>query len=133
MRVHTKEDIVAISICYAQMERTQCYFFGAYRENNLWFFDAQCFLSDEQTEVRWEKEPLSPEEVEELFSILEETDVLSRLQTANQTKKLPLSVKDEETRVFCLTFSDSTQVSFDEEQPQLVQFFYRLAEAPSAL
>lgn len=130
-KVHTMEDLTALSISHAQMERTQCYSFCAYLEKERWFWDAQCFLSEEE-EVLLEKCPLSSEQLEELFSILRETDVLTQMESSKKKKRLPFSVKDEETSALCLTFSDSTQTTLAHEQPELKQFFYRLAETHSA-
>ena len=124
---HTLSDITAVSIACGHMDRSYGYSFGIYKQQESWLFDAECFTHNNEIETTFEKCVIEAEDVDELFEILERNDSVSYAE-AYKPKANSSNTADAEIYSFGLTFSDSTQCTTDDEQPELCRYFYRLAE-----
>lgn len=125
---HELSEITTISISCGHMDRSYGYYFWAHKEENAWFFDAECFTHNFEAETVLENCELNDEDAEALFEILEQSESIVYVENYRKPKKLPIQVSDETTYSFCLTFSDGNQYVTYGRQNDLEEFFYRLAK-----
>ncbi len=124
---HGLSDITCVSVACGHMDRTMGYSFSAYKEDDAWYLDSQCFTRNYSTESVLKKCKLGEDEATELLGILEKNNSISYVKTYKKPKKL--SASDGESYSFVLTFSDGEQYAADTRQDELEAFFYRLTES----
>ncbi len=125
---HDFYEITAVSISCGNMDRRYGYSFWAHKEENGWFWDAECFTHDYEREVTFENRELDDREVTTMLEILKQNDSIAYAENYKESKRFPFRVADEETYVFCLNFSDESRCVTSSRQNDLEKFFYRLAE-----
>lgn len=125
---HELSEIMSVSISYGNMDRSYGYSFRAHREENGWFFNAECFTHNYEVETVFEDRELDCEDAEALLEIMEQNESIAHVENYKAPKKLFFQVADEETYCFCLNFSDGSQYVTYDRQNDLETFFYRLAE-----
>lgn len=125
---HTLSEITAISISCGNDDRCCSYSFWAHKEDQIWLFDAQCYLPDQDVATVFHNYELSQPKMQIALRILEENKSIAYVENYKQPKKFSLSAVDETTYAFCLTFSDQKQYLSYDRQEDLEEYFYRLAE-----
>lgn len=125
---HELSEITAVSISCGHMDRSYGYSFGAHKEENGWFLNAECFTHNHEVETVLENRELNGEDAETILEILKQNESIAYVENYKKSKILPFHVVDETTYSFCLTFSDGNQYVTCDRQDDLEDFFYRLAE-----
>lgn len=123
---HTPEEITAVAISYAGMDRSVNYSFWLRNEADTWLFDATCFIHQNEVETELVGCPITAEEKDACMSILVENDTITYVEDHASTKQNHAA--DAESTSIVLTFSDGTQCMASGTQPALGAFFYSLAE-----
>lgn len=123
---HTTEEITAIAIAHAGMDRSYNYSFGLRLEGDAWLFSATCFIHQNEVEAELVSCPISAEEIEMCMSLLVENDTITYVENHTSTKQHHAA--DAESNSIVLTFSDGTQCEASVTQSALTPFFYSLAE-----
>lgn len=124
--VHTTEELTAVSISHAGMDRSYNYSFGLHSDADVWLFEAACFINQNEVEIELTSCPITAEEADECMSILAENDLIAYVENHKSTKQV--YAPDMESKNLALTFSDGTQYTVSETQSELKAFFYGLAE-----
>ena len=125
---HSISEISSVSISCGHMDRSYGYCFWLRREEDVWLFDAECFIHDHEDEAMFEGREVKSEDVDVMLKIIEQNDSITYAENYKPPKKLPFEVMDETTYSFCLTFSDGSRYLTSDSQAELENFFYRLAE-----
>lgn len=124
---HKISEITAVSISCGHTDRSYGYSFWTHKDGNVWFFDAECFTDNFETEKKFENCVLDDEDSKKLLEILEQNESIA--YTENYSAKSGSShAADETAYSFCLTFSDGKQCVTYDRQSDLEDFFYPLAE-----
>lgn len=123
---HTTDELTAVSISYAGMDRSYNYSFGLHSDADVWLFEAACFINQNEVEIELTSCPITAEEADECMSILAENDLIAYVENHKSTKQV--YAPDMESKSLALTFSDGTQYTVSETQSELKAFFYGLAE-----
>lgn len=125
---HELSEVASVSASCSSADRTCGYSFLAYKSADGWFFGADCFTNNFETETKLENIPLSGDEVNALLEILEKNESIVYVENYKKPKKAPSGVKDGDTYGFVLSFSDKAQYVTYDRQPELEKLFYSLAE-----
>ena len=125
---HKLSDVTSVSISHGNMDRSYSYSFCAHKEDEIWFFDAECFTREYETETVLKDRKMGGDDAAALLEILERCECVAHAENHNKTKRSWFFVADEETYVFCLSFSDGEQCIAADRQSDLEKYFYRLAE-----
>ncbi len=124
---HSVDDITVVSISYGCMDRSLSYSFCIHRADGGWLFDAECFVDGYEREVTVTDLPLDPEDIDELFEVLEASQAVLSAAKAKSTKQRARA-SDGDSYSFCITFSDGETSVTSKRQTALEAFCYRLAE-----
>lgn len=125
--VHSASDVVGVSVSCGEMDRRYSYSFLLYSKEDSWYFDASCFINEYESETSISNCPVTTEEKESVFDIIERNDSIAFVEN-NTAKYNSKGVADGSSYGFALTFSDGTQLTADKRQDELEMFFYDLAE-----
>ena len=102
-------ELTSISIYQNHMDSTFCYSFGIRKENDSYFFDAECILVDydnnECSEVNFTDKEITKEEFEEFTSIDKKYDFIS-LKRPKKEKKSKFFALDETTAYFTVRYGE---------------------------
>lgn len=123
---HTPEEITAVAISYAGMDRSVNYSFWLRNEADAWLFDATCFIHQNEVETELVGCPITAEEKDACVALLVENDTITYVENHSSTNQNHAA--DAESTSIVLTFSDGTQCVASGTQPALEAFFYSLAE-----
>lgn len=124
---HTPEEITAVAISYAGMDRSVNYSFWLRKEADEWLFDATCFIHQNEVETELTGCAITAEEKDACMALLVENDTITYVET--HASKTQNHAADAESTSIALTFSDGAQCVASGTQPALEAFFYSLAEA----
>lgn len=125
---HNLSEITSISISCGHTDRSYGYSFSAHKKESKWFFDAECFTQNHETETSFKNSELNADDIKALLEILEQNKSIAYVENYKKPKTASVHIADEDTYIFCLTFSDKKQYVTYGMQSDLEKSFYRLAE-----
>lgn len=125
---HRTAQLRAVSLACSHMDHSYGYSFWLRREEERWLLNAECFLRDFTEETALESRETGGQDLAELFAVMERTDAIARAENWKKPKAPPFQILDETVYSFGLSFSDGSRYRSGSREPELEQFFYRLAE-----
>lgn len=128
IREHALDDLTAVSISCAEMDRCYSYSFLMRRERDTWLFDADCFTQAFEAETQLKDVPVSSEIAERLLVLVEDNELIAHAESYSVGKRLLDAASDGSAYAMCLSFSDESQYVANGRQEALERFFYQLAE-----
>lgn len=123
---HSLSEISAVSISCGHTDLRLCYSFWLRREEEAWLLNAEFFTRESKTVL--ENRRLVGEDAEAVLEILKKNNSIAYVENYRKPKAVFTPTADEDTYVFCLTFSDTRQYTAFGRQRDLEEFFYALAE-----
>ena len=128
---HKVSDMCVLSMSSGHMDRSYSYSFTIMKEDGCWFLDAECFLQNHEVEAIVSHREVERKDMEELFEILEEHEIIAYAESYQKPLKSKFIVLDETMYSFGISFSDESTYNIGSTVPgqgDLEDFFYRLAE-----
>lgn len=124
---YTAEDIRSVSVSCGHMDYSHSYSFYLRETESGWLLDADFAMDTEQPHVEFEARPVAEENVKELLSVVQEQEVIAKLQ---RWKKPRWNVRasDETSYYTSIMFADGEMLgAATHVSDALVSCFYTIA------
>lgn len=124
---YTVDDIRSVSVSCGHMDYSHSYSFYLRKSENNWLLDAEYAIDAEQPRIEYEERPVSEKDAKELLSVVQEQDVIGKLQRYKKPK-LNVQVADETSYYTAVLLADGERLGAAAHvSDKLVTGFYNLA------
>lgn len=124
---YTIDDIRSVSISCGHMDYSHSYSFYLRKSENNWLLDAEYAVDTEQPRIEYEERPVSEKDAKELLSVVQEQDVIGKLQRYKKPR-ITVQVADETNYYTAILLADGERLGAAAHiSGELVTGFYNLA------
>lgn len=126
---HTADDIVSINTVYYGTESNPVYSFALEKEEDGWFFSADCLVGSQKDHYKsFSSFPISAEDAEELLRIIREDGETEKLYRRSNPIRF-FRISDAPARSSAMSFSDGNTVEKEAVLgDRTLNYLYALAE-----
>lgn len=121
-------ELQSVSISCGNSDKSHSYLFSVYSDFDKWFFDGECFTDFAQIESSASKIEITSEEIDALFEIFRQNDIIAYAENYKKPKKNDSFIADVESYGFVLVFSNGTQYITYTRQSKIEEYCYKLVE-----